>query len=131
VSNLSTLVPAEVEATTLSYKRFGVAFGDRFFLLLLLGLLWIIPAFVDLRFVYALLAWDGFVILAWLGDLAQLPNPSKLTVRRTWRSAVALSTPSDVYVTLSEMSPQRSRLRREAEAKRRRRIESVRCNGEM
>jgi uncharacterized protein (DUF58 family) len=104
VSNLSTLVPAEVEATTLSYKRFGVAFGDRFFLLLLLGLLWIIPAFVDLRFVYALLAWDGFVILAWLGDLAQLPNPSKLTVRRTWRSAVALSTPSDVYVTLSNSS---------------------------
>jgi uncharacterized protein (DUF58 family) len=104
VSNLSTLVPAEVEATTLSYKRFGVAFGDRFFTLLLLGLLWIIPAFVDLRFVYALLAWDGFVILAWLGDLAQLPNPSKLTVRRTWRSAVALSTPSDVYVTLSNSS---------------------------
>jgi uncharacterized protein (DUF58 family) len=104
VSNLSTLVPAEVEATTLSYKRVGVAFGDRFFLLLLLGLLWIIPAFVDLRFVYALLAWDGFVILAWLGDLAQLPNPSKLTVRRTWRSAVALSTPSDVYITLSNSS---------------------------
>lgn len=104
MSNLSTLVPAEVEATTLSYKRFGVAFGDRFFTLLLLGLLWIIPAFVDLRFVYALLAWDGFVILAWLGDLAQLPNPSKLTVRRTWRSAVALSTPSDVYVTLSNSS---------------------------
>ena len=104
MSNLSTLVPAEVEATTLSYKRFGVAFGDRFFLLLLLGLLWIIPAFVDLRFVYALLAWDGFVILTWLGDLAQLPNPSKLTVRRTWRSAVALSTPSDVYITLSNSS---------------------------
>lgn len=104
MSNLSTLVPAEVEATTLSYKRFGVAFGDRFFMLLLLGLLWIIPAFVDLRFVYALLVWDGFVILAWLGDLAQLPNPSKLTVRRTWRSAVALSTPSDVYVTLINSS---------------------------
>ena len=64
MSNLSTLVPAEVEATTHSYKRFGVAFGDRFFTLLLLGLLWIIPAFLDLRFVYALLAWDGLVILA-------------------------------------------------------------------
>jgi len=104
VSNLSTLVPAEIEAATLSYKRFGVALGDRFFTLLLLGLLWIIPAFVDLRFVYALLAWDGFVILAWLADLAQLPNPSKLTLRRTWRSAVALSNPSDVYVTLINSS---------------------------
>ena len=104
MSNLSTLVPAEVEATTHSYKRFGVAFGDRFFTLLLLGLLWIIPAFVDLRFIYALLAWDGFVILAWLGDLAQLPNPSTLTVKRTWRSAVALSTSSDVYLTLNNSS---------------------------
>ncbi|HXM67072.1 MAG TPA: DUF58 domain-containing protein [Candidatus Acidoferrum sp.] len=104
MSNLSTLVPAEIEAATLSYKRFGVALGDRFFTLLLLGLLWIIPAFVDLRFVYALLAWDGFVILAWLADLAQLPNPSKLTLRRTWRSAVALSNPSDVYVTLINSS---------------------------
>lgn len=104
MSDLSTLVPAEVEATTLSYKRFGVAFGDRFFMLLLLGLLWIVPAFVNLRFVYALMAWDGLVILAWLGDLAQLANPSKLAVRRTWRSAVALSTPSDVYITLINSS---------------------------
>jgi uncharacterized protein (DUF58 family) len=104
VRDLRTLVPAEVEAITLSYKRFGVAFGDQFFVLLLLGLLWILPAFFDLRFVYALLAWDGFVILAWLGDLLKLPNPSQLTVKRTWRSAVALSNPSDVDLTLINSS---------------------------
>jgi uncharacterized protein (DUF58 family) len=104
VSDLSTLVPGEVEATTLSYKRLGVAFGDRFFMLLLLGLLWMIPAFVDLRFVYALLAWDGLVLLAWLADLAQLPNPSQLRVRRQWRSAVALSIPSNVDLTLINSS---------------------------
>ena len=89
MSELGTLLPAEVEGAAHSYKRFGVAFGGRFFTLVLLGLVWIIPAFVDLRFVYALLAWDGFVVLAWLADLAQLPSPSQLTVRRTWRSAVA------------------------------------------
>jgi uncharacterized protein (DUF58 family) len=104
VSNLNTLVPEAVEAPTLSYKRFGVAFGDRFFMLLLLGLLWIIPAFVDLRFVYALLAWDSLVILAWVGDLAQLPNPSQLTVRRTWRSTGALSNPSNLDLTLINSS---------------------------
>ena len=104
MSDLSTLVPGEVEATTLSYKRLGVAFGDRFFMLLLLGLLWMIPAFVDLRFVYALLAWDGLVLLAWLADLAQLPNPSQLRVRRQWRSAVALSIPSNVDLTLINSS---------------------------
>jgi uncharacterized protein (DUF58 family) len=104
VSDLGTLVPAEVEAAAHSYKRLGGAFGDRFFMLLLLGLLWIIPAFVDLRFVYALLAWDGLVFLAWLGDLAQLPDPSQLGVRRTWRSAVALSNSSDVGLTLINSS---------------------------
>jgi len=67
---LGTLVPAQIEAATQAYKRLGVAFGDRFFTLLLLGLVWIVPAFFDLRFVYALLAWDSLVVLAWLGDLA-------------------------------------------------------------
>ncbi len=99
-----TLVPANVEGAAHSYKRVGVAFGGRFFALLLLGLVWIIPAFVDLRFVYALFAWDGLVALAWLADLAQLPSPSQLTVRRTWRSAVALSTASDLDLTLINSS---------------------------
>ncbi len=55
MSDLGKLVPAEVEAPTHSYQRVGVAFGDRFFTLLLVGLVWLVPAFVDLRFVYALL----------------------------------------------------------------------------
>jgi hypothetical protein len=75
VSDLGPLVPSEVEAQTKSYKRFGVAFGDRFFMLLFVGLVWLVPAFIDLRFVYALLAWDGLVLLAWFADLAQLPEP--------------------------------------------------------
>jgi uncharacterized protein (DUF58 family) len=104
MSDRGTLVPAEVQAAAHSYKRFGVAFGDRFFTLLLLGLIWIVPAFVDPRFVYALLAWDALVVLAWLADLAQLPNPSQLTVRRSWRSAVALSIPSDIDLTLINSS---------------------------
>jgi uncharacterized protein (DUF58 family) len=104
MSDLGTLVPAEIEATAISYKRWGVAFGNRFFVLLLLGLIWIIPAFLDLRFVYALSLWDGLVVLAWLADLAQLPRPSQLRVRRTWRSAVALSIPSNIDLTLINSS---------------------------
>ena len=104
MKNPGTLVPAEIEAPVHSYKRFGVAFGDRFFLLLLMGLVWLIPAFVDLRFVYALLAWDALVVLAWFADLAQLPKPSQLAVRRTWRSAAALSIASDIDLTLINSS---------------------------
>ena len=100
----SALVPAEVEAATHPYKRISAAFGDRFFMLLVLGLVWLIPAFYDLRFVYALLAWDAFVVGAWLSDLAQLPKPPQLSIRRTWRSPAALSVPSNLDLTLINSS---------------------------
>ncbi len=104
VREIGRLVPREVEARAKSYKRFGVAFGDRFFMLLFVGLVWLGPAFVDLRFVYALLAWDLLVVLAWAVDLARLPKPEQLTVRRSWRSPAALSIGSDVDVTVENSS---------------------------
>ena len=95
------LIPPEIEAPAQSYKRLGVAFGYRFFMLLFVGLVWLGPAFFDRRFVYAMLAWDGIVVLAWLADLAQLPKPRQLSIRRTWRAPAALSLPSDIEITLT------------------------------
>jgi uncharacterized protein (DUF58 family) len=105
LSDLGKLVPDEVEARARSHGRVGVAFGDRFFMLLFVGLGWLAPAFVDLRFIYALLAWDALVVLVWLADLTRLPKPAQLTVRRSWRSPAALSIPSDVTLTLLNSSP--------------------------
>lgn len=96
MSDPDKLVPPQSESPAQSYKRGGVAFGDRFFMLLFVGLVWLGPAFFDLRFIYAMLAWDAMVALAWLADLARLPKPRQLTVRRLWRSAAALSIPSEV-----------------------------------
>ena len=98
------LIPPEIESPTQSYKPFGVAFGGRFFMLLFVGLVWLGPAFIDVRFVYAMFVWDGLVLLAWLGDLAQLPKPGELVVRRSWSSAAALSTSSHVDLTLMNSS---------------------------
>ena len=98
------LIPPEIEAQTRSHSRWGVAFGDRFFMLLFVGLGWLAPAFVDLRFVYAMLAWDALVVLAWLADLAQLPKPAQIRVRRSWRSPAALSISADVDLTLLNSS---------------------------
>ena len=100
MSDRQSLVPLEKEAAARSYKRLGVAFGNRFFLLLLIGLIWLGPAFVERRFVYAMLAWDGLVLLAWIADLAGLPKPGQLKVRRSWRAPVALSVNSEVEITL-------------------------------
>lgn len=104
MSDLGTLRPPEIEAPAQSYKRLGVAFGDRFFMLLIVGVVWLGPAFFDRRFVYAMLAWDGMVVLAWLADLAQLPKPRQLSIKRTWRSPAALSLHSEIEITLTNSS---------------------------
>lgn len=104
MNDLGRLVPPEIVATTRPYKRLGVAFGGRFFMLLFVGLVWLGPAFIDSRFVYALFAWDGLVLLAWLLDLAQLPKPARITVKRSWRSPAALSISSEVELTLVNSS---------------------------
>jgi uncharacterized protein (DUF58 family) len=100
-----TLIPPEISALTRPYKRIGVAFGDRFFMLLTVGLVWLGPAFFDRRFVYAMFAWDVFVILLWFIDLAQMPRSEQLSAKRTWHSPAALSIESEVGLTLENLSP--------------------------
>ena len=93
-----------MEAPARSYKRIGVAFGDRFFMLLFVGLVWLGPAFLDARFAYGMLAWDALVVLMWFADLAQMPRPQQLKVKRTWRAPAALSISSEIDVTVENSS---------------------------
>lgn len=104
MNDQTTLVPPEIEAQAQSFKRVGVAFGDRFFMLLFVGLVWLGPAFFDLRFAYAMFAWDGLVVLMWLADLARMPKPRQLKVKRTWRAPAALSISSDIDLTIENSS---------------------------
>ncbi len=104
MNDLGKLVPPEIESKLHSHGRFGVAFGDRFFVLLLVGLIWVGPAFVDSRFVYAFFIWDFLVVLAWLADLSRLPEPEQLTLKRSWRSSLALSLLGDVDLRLTNSS---------------------------
>src|SRR5215813_12027519 len=80
-------------------RRFGISFGYRFFLFLLIGLIWLVPAYGDARFVYAMLGWDLLVILAWVVDLRSLPKPPALLIRRTWLGPPALAVQSPVKIT--------------------------------
>jgi uncharacterized protein (DUF58 family) len=100
----SELVPPSVEGQARPFKHAGVAFANRFFFLLLVGLIWLIPAFADNRFVKVMLAWDGLVFLAWLLDLTRLPRPTQLKVCRLWLSPSALSVESRVRLTLINRS---------------------------
>lgn len=98
------LVPEPIEGQALRFKRIGVAFGPRFFVLLGIGLTWIGPALFEPRFLYGLAAWDGLVLVAWAIDLWRLPAPGQLRVRRTWLAPPALSVESRVRLTLENGS---------------------------
>ena len=100
----SELIPPPVEGKGHAFKRAGVAFANRFFFLLIVGLIWLVPAFADNRFVYAMFVWDGLVFLAWLLDLARLPRPAQLKVCRSWHSPSALSVESKVSLSLTNAS---------------------------
>jgi len=91
-----TMIPPEARAPAHRRGRFGFAFGRRFFFLLALGMVWIGPAFAQPRFLYAMLAWDLLVLIAWAIDLAALPRPDGLVVTRRWAAPAALSVPSQL-----------------------------------
>jgi uncharacterized protein (DUF58 family) len=94
------LAPATASAVTRKSGTLGVGVGRRTLFLLALGLSWVIPAFWNPRFVYAVLAWDLVVLLAYVLDCFQLPKPAQLTIERTWPAAPSLSNPSEVRLTV-------------------------------
>jgi uncharacterized protein (DUF58 family) len=94
----SPLVPAAIEARAESRQRLPYAFGGRFFMALLLGLLWLIPAWWWPRLAAAMFLWDGLALCVWLIDLRRLPPPSCLATRRAWNAAPSLARPNSVSV---------------------------------
>jgi len=104
MTDVVTLVPPATTARAEKRKRLAGAFGPRFFLLMVIGLVWLGAAFHDPRFFYALAAWDGLVLIAWGIDLASLPSPKTLSITRRWSSAAALSVPSTIELLLENSS---------------------------
>jgi uncharacterized protein (DUF58 family) len=99
VSDWLAMIPAPTEAEARPWKRIAFSFGYRFFLLLLLGMGWLIPAFLDHRFAYAMVAWDALLVLAWAADLTALPQPRQLRIRRSWMAPPSLSVTSRAKIT--------------------------------
>src|SRR5258707_15007359 len=72
------------------HGRFGVGAGPRLLLLSGVGLAWIIPALWNRTFLFAMLVWDGILLLAFVGDWLRLPHPKQLTLRRECRSTLSI-----------------------------------------
>ena len=97
----SRLLPPTVSACAASGRRWAVAFQWRFFLALLLGLVWIGPAWWNRRALYAMPLWDGVVLMVWLADLVRLPKTKELTISRHWSEPLSLDIDSRVELRVA------------------------------
>jgi uncharacterized protein (DUF58 family) len=100
MSEVLQLVPATARGFGKPAGRISFAFGRRFFLLLLIGLVWLGPAWNDPRFLYAMALWDFVVAAAWIWDLRRLPRPAQLDVSRVWGQPVQLDVSARVTLEL-------------------------------
>jgi uncharacterized protein (DUF58 family) len=100
VNSTETFIPAMVSARAHSAGRFRIGFGTRFFVVLLIGLVWVVPAAWSPRLIAGMFVWDSLFLLLWLQDLLRLPKPGELELRRVWRSPPSLGVRSKVFVEL-------------------------------
>jgi uncharacterized protein (DUF58 family) len=87
------LVPPDALARGQAMGKLPLGFGPRFYVALLLGLAWMVPAWWFPRSIYAMFLWDGFILAAWAWDLLRLPAAAQLEIRRIWRAPPALAVP--------------------------------------
>lgn len=90
------LIPPEVAARARSFGRIPFGFGPRFFVAILVGFIWIVPAWWAPKMIDAMFAWDLLFVAAFISDLVRLPRPQEIEARRLWERAPSLATPSDV-----------------------------------
>jgi uncharacterized protein (DUF58 family) len=100
VNSSPTFIPPVVNARAHSTGQFRIGFGTRFFVALLIGLVWVVPAAWSPRLIAGMFIWDGLFLLLWLQDLLRLPKPGELELQRVWHSPPSLGVRSKVFVEL-------------------------------
>ena len=96
--DISRLVPPRVSARASKVGCWPVAFGYRFFIALLMCLVWLGPAWWDRRFVYFMFLGDALVLLIWLQDLRRTPRPDQIEITREWQGPLYLGEPAQVVL---------------------------------
>ncbi len=98
------LIPTEVGARARPLGRLPFGFGPRFFVMLLLGLLWLVPAWWSPRLIGAMFLWDFVIVLAFVSDLLRMPKPEEMEARRSWEVAPELARPCEVTLTIRDFA---------------------------
>ena len=100
MDGMQPLIPPEVGARARPRGRLSFAFGNRFFVMLLLGLLWLVPAWWSPRLVAGTFLWDLVIVLAFVSDLVRMPKPAEIEARRSWERAPALARTCQMTLTI-------------------------------
>jgi uncharacterized protein (DUF58 family) len=94
------LIPHESASRTRPLGRLPFGFGPRFFVMMLLGLLWLVPAWWSPRLIGAMFLWDLVVVTAFVWDLLGMAKPAEIEARRTWNQPPSLARPSEVTLSV-------------------------------
>jgi uncharacterized protein (DUF58 family) len=92
--------PAAICASCEARGRWSFGLTPRSVGLLIAGFVFLIPGMWDARLSYAMLAWDGLVLLAALLDGIRLPRPAQLAASRSWSNAPSLDSQTEIELTL-------------------------------
>jgi uncharacterized protein (DUF58 family) len=95
MTSSSQLAPVQAGARGKAKGRLGLAFGRRFFLLFLVGLVWIGPAWTNSKYLVGMGLWDALVLFVWAVDLKRLPKPEDIEIRRVWQATLQLREPAE------------------------------------
>ncbi|HEY2646211.1 MAG TPA: hypothetical protein VGI34_04535, partial [Candidatus Acidoferrales bacterium] len=100
MNSAATFIPPAVSARARSVGRMRFGFGTRFFVALLVGLVWAVPAAWSPRLIAGMFIWDGLFLILWFQDLLRLTKPGDLEFQRFWTSPPSLGVRSKVRVEL-------------------------------
>ena len=95
-----SLHPGPVRAACVPRRRWAFGLTPLAIGLLAAGLLLLIPGFFEERFSYAMLLWDGLLLVAALLDGLRLPRAKQLVAERSWISAPALDSETEIELTI-------------------------------
>ena len=94
------LAPASITAPAAGSRRWPFAFGPRFFLLIGLGVLFVVPAWVDRRAILLLGVWNAMVVALWIVDVRRIPRDGAIEVTRRWVAPLALGVDARVELAV-------------------------------
>lgn len=94
------LHPEPVRAPCQPRRRWGYGLTPRTIGLLLVGFVWLMPGFWIGSLSYAMVAWDGLVLLAALLDAKRLPKERELIVQRKWIHVPAMDSETEIELTI-------------------------------